>query len=119
MQFGQLKRREFIALKQFRSNGPVIASPQRSEGRSNPETTPGLLRRFAPRNDESLGSIPAKPAVVVGAAAWPVASRAQELAGKIPRIGFLQRARNENVVAFVQACARQGTLRVRMRHWRL
>jgi hypothetical protein len=55
----------------------------------------------------------------VGAAAWPVASRAQELAGKIPRIGFLQRARNENVVAFVQACARQGTLRVRMRHWRL
>jgi hypothetical protein len=46
----------------FRSNGPVIPSPQRSEGRSNPETTPGLLRRFAPRNDESLGSIRAEPA---------------------------------------------------------
>jgi hypothetical protein len=56
-------RSERGPLKRVSSNGPVIASPQRSEGRSNPETIPGLLRRFAPRNDESVGSIPAEPAI--------------------------------------------------------
>ena len=33
---------------------------------------------------------------------WPLAARAQQ-AAKVPRIGFLQRNRNENVEAFVQA----------------
>jgi putative tryptophan/tyrosine transport system substrate-binding protein len=37
-----------------------------------------------------------------GAAAWPAASLAQQ-PSKLPRIGFLQRVRNENVVAFIQA----------------
>src|SRR2546421_4861450 len=83
MQFGQLKRREFIALKQFRSNGPVIASPQRSEGRSNPETTPGLLRRFAPRNDESLGSIPAKPALGSARERVKEGQRARSTSGEV------------------------------------
>jgi putative tryptophan/tyrosine transport system substrate-binding protein len=44
---------------------------------------------------------------LLGAAAapsmlWPLSARAQELAGKAPRIGFLQRIQNENVVAFIQ-----------------
>jgi putative ABC transport system substrate-binding protein len=37
------------------------------------------------------------------ATAWPLRARAQQPAGKIPRIGFLQRNRNENVEAFVEA----------------
>jgi hypothetical protein len=46
------------------------------------------------------------------AAAWPLAARAQQLT-KLPRIGFLQRVRNENVVAFIQAYATPGTSTVR------
>ena len=42
------------------------------------------------------------------AAAWPFAARAQQLAGKVPRIGFLQRIQNENVVAFIQALRDAG-----------
>jgi putative tryptophan/tyrosine transport system substrate-binding protein len=41
------------------------------------------------------------------AAAWPLAARAQQLS-KLPRIGFLQRVRNENVVAFIQALRDAG-----------
>jgi putative tryptophan/tyrosine transport system substrate-binding protein len=43
-----------------------------------------------------------------GAAAWPIAARAQQLADKIPRIGFLQSFRNENVVAFIQGLRDTG-----------
>src|SRR5262249_33303205 len=39
--------------------------------------------------------------------AWPLATRAQQLS-KLPRIGFLQRVRNENVVAFIQALRDAG-----------
>src|SRR5262245_62465807 len=42
-----------------------------------------------------------------GAAAWPLAARAQQLS-KLPRIGFLQRIQNENVVAFIQALRDAG-----------
>src|SRR5262245_56803780 len=42
-----------------------------------------------------------------GAAAWPLTARAQQLS-KLPRIGFLQRVRNENVVAFIQALRDAG-----------
>jgi len=42
-----------------------------------------------------------------GAAAWPLAAYAQQ-PSKIPRIGFLQRVRNENVVAFLQALREAG-----------
>jgi putative tryptophan/tyrosine transport system substrate-binding protein len=42
-----------------------------------------------------------------GAAAWPLAARAQQ-ASKLPRIGFLQRVQNENVVAFIQALRDAG-----------
>jgi putative ABC transport system substrate-binding protein len=41
------------------------------------------------------------------AAAWPLAARAQQ-PSKIPRIGFLQRIQNENVVAFIQALRDAG-----------
>jgi putative tryptophan/tyrosine transport system substrate-binding protein len=41
------------------------------------------------------------------AAAWPLAARAQQLS-KVPRIGFLQRVRNENVIAFIQALREAG-----------
>src|SRR5262245_10739213 len=41
------------------------------------------------------------------AAAWPIAVRAQQLS-KLPRIGFLQRIQNENVVAFIQALREAG-----------
>jgi putative ABC transport system substrate-binding protein len=60
MQFGQLKRREFITL---------------------------------------LGG---------AAAGWPFAAGAQQLADKVPRIGFLQSFRNENVVAFIQGLRDTG-----------
>ena len=42
-----------------------------------------------------------------GAAAWPLSARAQQLS-KPPRIGFLQRIQNENVVAFMQALRDAG-----------
>ena len=42
------------------------------------------------------------------AAARPVVARAQQLVGKVPRIGFLQRIRNENVVAFTQGLRDAG-----------
>ena len=46
--------------------------------------------------------------LVGGAAAvWPIVARAQQLS-KLPRIGFLQRVRNENVVAFLQALREAG-----------
>jgi putative tryptophan/tyrosine transport system substrate-binding protein len=41
------------------------------------------------------------------AAAWPLAARPQQLS-KLPRIGFLQRIQNENVVAFIQALRDAG-----------
>jgi putative tryptophan/tyrosine transport system substrate-binding protein len=41
------------------------------------------------------------------AIAWPLAAQAQQ-PSKIPRIGFLQRVRNENVVAFLQALREAG-----------
>src|SRR5262245_36032431 len=41
------------------------------------------------------------------AAAWPLAARAQQLS-KLPVIGFLQRVRNENVAAFIQALRDAG-----------
>jgi putative ABC transport system substrate-binding protein len=46
-------------------------------------------------------------ATLGGAVAWPLAARAQQLS-KLPRIGFLQRVRNENVVAFIQALRDAG-----------
>ena len=45
--------------------------------------------------------------LVGGAAVWPLAARAQQQS-KLPRIGFLQRIRNENVVAFIQALRDAG-----------
>jgi len=45
--------------------------------------------------------------LVGGAVAWPTVARAQQLS-KIPRIGFLQRVRNENVVAFLEALRDAG-----------
>ena len=41
------------------------------------------------------------------AAAGPLAARSQQVS-KLPRIGFLQRVRNENVVAFIQALRDAG-----------
>jgi putative ABC transport system substrate-binding protein len=41
------------------------------------------------------------------AAAWPIAARAQ-VAGKVPRIGFLQANLNENVTAFMQGLRDAG-----------
>ena len=48
--------------------------------------------------------------VLVGAAAvaWPLAAPAQQPAGKVPRIGFLQGPRNENVAAFIQGLRDAG-----------
>jgi len=43
-----------------------------------------------------------------GAAAWPLATRAQQLVDKFPKIGFLQGVQNENVVAFIQALQAAG-----------
>jgi putative ABC transport system substrate-binding protein len=43
-----------------------------------------------------------------GAAAWPVVARAQQPAGKVPRIGFLHPNDNENVGAFIQGLRDAG-----------
>ena len=43
-----------------------------------------------------------------GAAALPLATRAQQLVDKFPKIGFLQGVQNENVVAFIQALQAAG-----------
>jgi putative ABC transport system substrate-binding protein len=40
--------------------------------------------------------------------AWPLAARAQQPVGGIPRIGVLQSFRNENVVAFIQGLREAG-----------
>ena len=50
-----------------------------------------------------LGSAAVAPSML-----WPLSGRAQELSGKVPRIGFLQRIRNENVVAFIQGLRDAG-----------
>jgi putative tryptophan/tyrosine transport system substrate-binding protein len=42
------------------------------------------------------------------AAVWPLAAGAQQLADKVPRIGFLQSFRNENVVALIQGLRDTG-----------
>jgi putative tryptophan/tyrosine transport system substrate-binding protein len=42
------------------------------------------------------------------ATAWPLAARAQQLAGKVPRIGWLQPTRNENVEMFIQGLRDAG-----------
>src|SRR5262245_31799362 len=55
------------------------------------------------RRREFLGVL----GVLGGAAAWPLAARTQQL-NKRPRIGFLQRFQNENVVAFMQALRDAG-----------
>ena len=46
-------------------------------------------------------------------AAWPLVARAQQLA-KLPRIGFLQSFRNENVTAFMQGLQDAGYIAVRL-----
>jgi putative ABC transport system substrate-binding protein len=43
-----------------------------------------------------------------GAAAWPLRARAQPSAGKFPRIGSIQNARNENFEAFIQGLREAG-----------
>src|SRR5215217_6625144 len=40
--------------------------------------------------------------------AWPLTAGAQQLAGKVPRIGLLQSFRNENVVAFMRGLRDAG-----------
>jgi putative ABC transport system substrate-binding protein len=47
---------------------------------------------------------------LLGSAAvgWPLAARAQQPAGKVPRIGWLQPTRNENVEAFIQGMREAG-----------
>jgi putative ABC transport system substrate-binding protein len=47
---------------------------------------------------------------LIGGAAtgWPLAARAQQLAGKVPRIGWLQPTRNENVEMFIQGLRDAG-----------
>jgi putative tryptophan/tyrosine transport system substrate-binding protein len=42
------------------------------------------------------------------AVGWPLAARAQQTAGRIPRIGFLQALRGENTEAFVQGLRDAG-----------
>jgi putative tryptophan/tyrosine transport system substrate-binding protein len=42
------------------------------------------------------------------AAAWPLGVRAQQTAGRIPRIGFLQALPSENTAAFVQGLRDAG-----------
>jgi hypothetical protein len=43
-----------------------------------------------------------------GAAAWPLAARAQQAAGKLPRIGSIQTFQNENTEAFSQGLREAG-----------
>jgi putative tryptophan/tyrosine transport system substrate-binding protein len=50
-----------------------------------------------------LGGAAAAPLML-----WPLSTRAQGLSGKAPRIGFLQRVRNENVTAFVEGLRDAG-----------
>ena len=45
---------------------------------------------------------------LAGVLAGPLAAEAQSVGGRVPRIGFLQRARNENVDVFVQALRDMG-----------
>jgi putative ABC transport system substrate-binding protein len=46
---------------------------------------------------------------LLGAAAWPLAARAQPVAGKVPRIGFLQfGGTTENIAAFMQGLRDAG-----------
>src|SRR5262249_36575626 len=42
------------------------------------------------------------------AAAWPLAARAQQPAGKLPKIGSIQNFRNENFEAFIQGLREAG-----------
>ena len=42
------------------------------------------------------------------AATWPLAAVAQQVADKVPRIGFLQFGRTENFGAFIQALRDAG-----------
>ena len=44
----------------------------------------------------------------VAAATWPLAARAQQAIGKVPRIGFMQANLNENVAAFMQGLRDAG-----------
>jgi putative ABC transport system substrate-binding protein len=46
--------------------------------------------------------------LVGGAAVWPLAARAQQPVGKVPRIGFLQGVQNENAAAFIQGLQDAG-----------
>ena len=46
--------------------------------------------------------------LTLGLLAAPLAAGAQQAAGKVPRIGFLQASQNENVVAFTQALRDAG-----------
>ena len=43
-----------------------------------------------------------------GAAAWPLAARAQQAAGKLPRIGSISTFRNENFEAFIEGLREAG-----------
>jgi putative tryptophan/tyrosine transport system substrate-binding protein len=47
-------------------------------------------------------------ALVGGAAVCPLAARAQQPVGKVPRIGFLQGLQNENAAAFIQGLQDAG-----------
>src|SRR5262249_36677225 len=47
-------------------------------------------------------------ALIGGAAAWPLAARAQQPAEKLPRIGSIQNFRNENFEAFIQGLREAG-----------
>src|SRR5262249_49878703 len=49
-----------------------------------------------------------------GAAAWPLTARGQQVAGKVPRIGFLQfRGTTENSAAFMQGLRDAGYIDAR------
>ena len=43
-----------------------------------------------------------------GAAAWPLAARAQQPARKLPRVGSIQNFQNENFEAFIQGLREVG-----------
>jgi putative tryptophan/tyrosine transport system substrate-binding protein len=48
-----------------------------------------------------------------GAVAWPIAARAQQPAGKMPKIGFLQNTPSELVVAMMQSLSNAGYVKGR------